>query len=325
MQKSANAHLRILESARRGDAIDLFLKATKNNDRELLRVFINTVLGETFNEQTEGIEAKHIMKRCRPYKYPAPDGVQIITAGADVQKNRIETEVVGWSGNGESWGIDYRVFIGDTEEDYVWKQLDLYWLNSFETKSGAKIHISCAAVDSGYLTKAVFRFCRARFHRNIFPVKGQEGWGKGYLTRPKRKNDDGVFAYKAHVDEIKNRIYSTLAIEAKDPENVRDREVPGYCHFPVKECYNEDYFKMLTSERKEVKLLNGYKRIRWILPKGRRNEALDCRAYALTALNILNPQFDVIPDQEGEIINAVQPQRQLVRRKRKRVLSNGIR
>jgi phage terminase large subunit GpA-like protein len=76
----------------------------------------------------------------------------------------------------------------------------------------------------------------------------------------------------------------------------------GYCHFPAD--YTEEYFKQLTSERIQTKFINGHPTRIWIMPKGRRNEALDCRVYALAAYHILNPNMEaLLKDQERDILN----------------------
>ncbi len=40
-------------------------------------------------------------------------GVAVLTAGVDVQGDRIEVQVVGWDRDEEAWVIDYRVLWGD--------------------------------------------------------------------------------------------------------------------------------------------------------------------------------------------------------------------
>jgi phage terminase large subunit GpA-like protein len=42
---------------------------------------------------------------------------------------------------------------------------------------------------------------------------------------------------------------------------------------------------------------NGIPRLRWILPKGKRNEALDCNVMALAAFNIIKPNLELLAKQ----------------------------
>lgn len=53
-----------------------------------------------------------------------PAGGLFLTAGVDVQRDRLECEVVAWGRNKESWSVDYRVLDGDTAQPEVWRKLD---------------------------------------------------------------------------------------------------------------------------------------------------------------------------------------------------------
>jgi phage terminase large subunit GpA-like protein len=293
------------------DAVKLFLKANTTFDKDLLKVFVNTVLGETWSETSRTVEAAGLLTHRSIYPAPAPHGVMVCTAGVDVQEERIEAEIVGWGRNQESWSIDYGVFRGDTELTFVWEQLDDFLMQNFEHEAGGRINIACAAVDSGHRARTVYRFCKVRHHRNVFAIKGVAGWGKGYINRPTRKNKDGIFLFNAYVDELKSKVYSTLRVTEAGA---------GYCHFPLREdVYDTQYFKMLTAERLQTRKVRGFTKLEWVLAKGRRNEALDCRAYALSALNILNPNFDMIAQRGGKMSLTNNKAR-----KRGRVLSTGL-
>lgn len=263
-------------------AVEEYLEAIRKKDNTLLKTFINTVLGETWSESGRIIKAKTLEARKEVYNAEIPDGVLVLTGQADIQQDRIEAEIVGWGLGMENWGIDFAVFRGDTDKADVWKQLDQYFARTWMTGSGARYPISLAAIDSGYKTKTVYEYCRLREHRNYFPVKGDNGWGKGFIDRPMRKNKFGVWPFRSFTDEIKSTVYSHLQIE--DPG-------PGYCHWPRKTCYDTNYFKQLTAEYLEKVWSQGRYRLRWVCPEGVRNEVLDIRVLAIAALTILNPQF----------------------------------
>jgi phage terminase large subunit GpA-like protein len=277
-------------------------------DKGKLKVFINTVLGETFSESQNKIELGGLLKRKEEYIAPCPEGVLVLTAGADVQEDRIECEVVGWGKNQESWSIDYAVFMGDTERTFVWEQLDQYLMRMWTHQRGMDLNLAATAVDSGHRAKVVYNYCRLREHRRIFPIKGRYGWGQGYLKRPKKRNEFGVWLFLAMVDEIKSKIYSHLRISEPGA---------GYCHFPKREIYDKNYFKGLTSERLITTRSHGRATLQWELPQGYRNEPLDCRVYATMALNILNPNFELLGAKGPLIV-------QNKRARKGRVLSKGI-
>jgi phage terminase large subunit GpA-like protein len=292
------------------DAVELFLRATMLNDKDLLKVFVNTVLGEPWSEKARTVAAAGLMKRREEYKALVPDGVKVLTAGVDVQDDRIEVEVVGWGRRRETWSIDYAVFRGDTESVFVWEQLDDFLRMTWEHERGMPVNLSCVMIDSGHRARVVYNFCRLREHRNVFPIKGVTGWGKGYINRPTKRNKDKVYLFNVYPDEVKDAVYSLLRIEEPGP---------GYCHFPLRPEYAEDYFKMLTAERLVSRRVRGFTRLEWELPKGHRNEALDCRVYAMAGLNVLNPNFDVI-DQKGGVMSLTKGRA----RKRGRVISQGV-
>lgn len=266
------------------DAATDFLKAQRNFDKAALKVFVNTVLGESWNESNRSLDSHGVEVRKENYPCDVPMDVKVLSAGVDVQDDRIEVEICGFGIAQESWSIEYAVFMGNTELHDVWNQLDLFLQKNYVHESGNNIGVSVVAVDSGHRARLVYLFCREREFRRFFPVKGRDGFGQGILHRPKKRNEDGVWLFNVYVDEVKSKVYSQLSIENAGP---------GYCHFPNRPEYTSDYFKMLTAEQLVTAQKGGHKKLSWYLPKGRRNEALDCRVYAIAALNILNPNFDV--------------------------------
>jgi len=291
-------------------AVKLWLKHRRTQNRETLRVFINTVLGETFSEISKIVDFSVLYNRRENYKAEVPAGVMVITAGVDVQDDRIEVEVLGTGQEEENWSLGYERFMGDPEYDNVWNQLDKYLLKQWKHESGIMLNVACTAVDSGYKARIVYNFCKKRFHRRIFPVKGTDGWGRGLINRPNAKHKDGVWLVAAYVDELKTKIYSQLKTSLPGP---------SYCHFPEKTDYDSNYFRMLTAEKLTRPRVAGQYKLKWVLPAGRRNEALDCRAYAIAALNILNPKFETIKNTGTPITT-----KKRTLKKKRRVLSKGI-
>jgi phage terminase large subunit GpA-like protein len=294
------------------DAAMDFVKATRNFDKASLKVFVNTVLGETWNESNRSIESAGIARRKEIYAAEVPMQAKVLTAGVDVQDDRVEVEVVGFGSGQESWSIEYATFMGNTELSFVWDQLDMFLQKTWLHESGTRVNLAVTAVDSGHRARLVYNFCKLREFRRIFPVKGKYGWGQGLIHRPKYRNDDGVYLFTLYVDEIKSKIYSQLMVEGPGP---------GFSHFPQRPEYDDDYFKMLTAERLITKRAHGQRSLQWELPSGRRNEALDCRSYAIAALNILNPNFDLLDTMSTPLV--ARNRRTAVRRSG-RILSQGL-
>lgn len=301
------------------EAVTEWLEIQREMDKFRLKVFINTVLAETFSETKRSVEFTGLLKRKEHYSEEVPEGVLVLVAGADVQDDRIECEVVGFGAGQESWSIDYKVLIGDTERAFVWEQLDQYLERIWHHQRGMDMNLACSAIDSGHRAKVVYSFCKPREFRRIFPVKGKDGWGLGYIRRPRKRNDDGVLMYNVFVDEIKSKIYSHLLIDTPR-EHKEEDPIPGFCHFPDKPIYDKDYFRMLTAEELKTKRVMGRKQLKWELPQGRRNEALDCRTYAIAALNILNLDFAWL-EKNGPLVVR---NKKLAKKRRARVHSRGI-
>ena len=292
------------------DAIKMWIKANKEFDKNLLKVFVNTVLAETWTESQKTIHTVGLMERREEYMAEVPASALVLTAGVDVQEAMIAVEVVAWGKGQESWSIEYTTFMGDTEMSFVWDQLANYLQKTWVHENGSPVNIAVTAIDSGHRARVVYNFCRLREFLRVFPIKGRFGWGLGLIKRPKTRNQDGVYLFLAHVDEIKSKVYSQLMVE---------KPGAGFCHFPLRAEYNEDYFKGLTAERMITRRSHGQRMLQWELPAGRRNEPLDCRGYAITALNILNPNFDLL-DTVGPLHVRSKP----MGKRRPRVLSHGV-
>lgn len=297
------------------DAIEMYLEAILDNDQNILKVFINTVLGEPFSEASEAVHAAGLLGRKENYGCEVPAGVLAITIATDIQKNRIEAEAVGWGVGEESWSIDYRVFMGDTEHDVSWQQLDLFIKQGFKKADGTIILPICTLVDANYRRNKAELFCRDREVWNVYPIRGVPGWGKGLVKRPKKRNDNGVWKFELYVDEIKAKLMSMLQTQEIGPK---------YCHFPDKPVYNEEYFDMLTAEELKKTLKNKGPQYSWELKKkGMRNEALDIRVYNIAAIQIISPNFEAVKNQGQVISNKSLFNQQFGDRKKKSNRSRG--
>jgi phage terminase large subunit GpA-like protein len=288
--KARGFHLNELASPwKRWEQIIEDFKEANKGGPEMLKAWINTSLGETWEEKGEGVEYEDLLNRREPYGCEVPNDVVVLTAGVDVQDNRLEYEIVGWGIGKESWGIKYGVIMGDPGQDFVWESLDQVLFKEYVRQDGVKLQIMTTCVDSGgHHTTKVYEYCKARELHRVWAIRGKGGSGIPYIQRPKKRNDSGAWLFTIGVDVGKDTIISRL--KAKENEN-------GYCHFPSEpeKGYNEDYFKGLTSEHRVIRYQNGKTVIRWEKrTSGARNEPLDLRNYATAALEILDPQLEVI-------------------------------
>jgi hypothetical protein len=72
-----------------------------------LKTLKNTILGETWQERGEAPDWQRLYERRADWQLgTAPGGALLLTAGADVQRDRIEVDVWGWGRDLRSWLVD---------------------------------------------------------------------------------------------------------------------------------------------------------------------------------------------------------------------------
>ncbi len=159
---------------------------------EGMKVWVNTELGETWEEPGVQLEDMELLNRRELYDAEVPDEVLVLTAGVDVQDDRFEVEIVGWGPGKESWGIRYQKIYGDLLKDQVWKDLDEYLMLPWRKKDGTPLYIlSCCMDSGGHHTDQVYRFTKERIARSIWAIKGKGGQDVPYIRNPTRSKPSG--------------------------------------------------------------------------------------------------------------------------------------
>ncbi|MCD7918632.1 MAG: phage terminase large subunit family protein [Clostridiales bacterium] len=292
------------------DIVDNFLTANdekKKGNLELLKAWTNTEMAETWDETGVSLDDKDLMERLEDYGAEVPDEVLILTCGVDTQDDRFEYEVVGWGEGKESWGIKKGAIYGDLKQEDIWQRLDEALAETFTKADGTQMTIAGTCVDSGgHFSTEVYRFCKERYSRNIWAIKGKGGSDVPYIANPSKNNRVKAPLFTLGVDTGKSLLYGRLTVEEPGP---------GYCHFPDGDGlgYNEAYFKGLTAEKRVTTYKKGRATTAWVLKDYgfRRNEPLDIRNYATAALEILHP-----------VLKATGAGKRTVRKRR--VVSRGI-
>jgi phage terminase large subunit GpA-like protein len=109
----------------------------------------------------------------------------------------------------------------------------------------------------------------------VWAIKGRGGIGVPiWPRRPSRNNKGRVPLFLLGVDAAKEAIYARLRL--REPG-------PGYCHFP--QDRDGEWFRQLTAERIITRYHRGRPIREWKKRDGDRNEALDCRVYAMASLH----------------------------------------
>jgi phage terminase large subunit GpA-like protein len=240
---------------------------------ERKKTFHNLVLALPWQEQAQEIPTSEVlMARAEPYpEGTIPPGGCFLTAGVDVQLDRIEVELVAWGRDYESWSIGYFVLYGDIAEPVVWHRLDEVLSRSWPHVSGLPMQIQAACVDAGFSTSEVTQFTRHRHGRRVFATKGMvQGFGKPIFPRRAGWTKDKHTIYSISSDECKSWVTSRMRIE---------KPGPGFMHMPISR--ERTWYEQLVAERLVV--VKGQRR--WVNPLRQRNEALDCRCLAVAALH----------------------------------------
>ncbi|MFM6154372.1 MAG: phage terminase large subunit family protein [Sphaerospermopsis kisseleviana] len=275
----AGFHLNELYSPWRtfGDVADDFVKA--KDDPQKLKVWVNTSLGETWDDQQgETPQFEELASRAENYSPSfVPKGGLFLTAGVDVQADRLAIVVKAWGRGEESWLIYWGEIFGEVTQPKVWQDLDALLTMKFEHELETEIAITCTAIDSGFKPQEVYNFARSRRYK-VLATKGMSTPGKPILGRASKQDVNyrgeiikgGVKLFPVGTDVGKDLVYSRIKI----------REGAGRMHFP--QGLDDDYFMQLTAEKLMVKFVKGVPVREWVKVRAR-NEALDCEVLAYAA------------------------------------------
>jgi terminase, large subunit len=244
------------------------------------KTFWNLVVGEPYEERGErALDEDRLMERGEVWAAEVPDGAAVVTMGFDVQPDRVECETVAWGRNEESWSIDYTVFPGDPNEVDFWDKIDAHLKREWRRADGRPFVAMAACIDTGGSnTQAVYNFTKARLARRVWGIKGRSEtsplrapiWP---TTTPSSRNRSAYKPVMIGTNAAKDSIRARLH---------QERPGSGYMHFPADR--DRGYYSQLTAERLVDKKGRGRQWKIWECPKGRANEALDCRVYAFAAL-----------------------------------------
>lgn len=297
--------------------VEEFVTARRNRDNNGLMEFINLKLGEPWEERNDDEDKWEYLHRRREYYKgeTLPDGVLILTAGVDVQHDRLECTVYGWGIGKECWGIEHRIIYGSPELPDTWTQLDGFLQKPRYMENGTQLPIACTCVDSGdgAYTSYVYRYTKARERLRVFSIKGRGGMETPFINNPTKTNAVGAMLFSLGVDSGKTLVMDRLRIED---------EGPGYVHYcrQAERGFDENFFQQLTAEILEQKFEKGAIKRSWKKIR-ERNETLDCFVYATAAIEILNPNFEYL---ENFYSSGGGKQTQSGPQQRRGVLSKGV-
>lgn len=307
-------------------------KLKKYHDPEDMKVFINTVLGEVWDETRyveDAVDEKTLENRAETYGADIPEGVLLLTAAVDVQDNRFEVEIRGWSREYETWGIYKTEIYGNLITDDPWNELEAYLEQTLYFEDGRELNIAGFAIDTGgHFTNKTYKWIKK------MKGKGKKCYGvKGYAGKP-----DIPLIYKRTIVDIKEQrngkpivvdrtVINIIGVDS-GKEDISNRlqieeAGSGYCHFPTEpeRGYDHEYYEGLTSEKKIDKKVNGIIKKVWVKKSGARNEPLDLFNYNYAVEELLRPDWDKL---EEKLRNGVNYMKKSKAKRASRRSINGI-
>ena len=240
------------------------------------QTFTNTFLGLPWDgDVSASADAESLKMRREPLAANRlPAGAALVTAGVDVQDDRIEVLYTAWGVGDESWYLDRVVIPGDPSVPRVWQGLDEALSRRFSHPLGAQVGVEVAAIDSGgHHTQTVYAYASRNeaVGRRWHAIKGVAGENKPLWVQSQMRKR-GVKLHLVGVDDAKSTLFLRFGISAPGP---------GYVHIP--EHFTDAMIEQLTSERAETEYTDGFPRRVWRKEPGKRNEMLDMAVYAIAA------------------------------------------
>lgn len=269
-----------------------FLDASKRAERgdfSELKTFVNTTLGETWEEKGEAGDENALQARAKASGFKlgvVPIGCLVLCAGVDVQDNRFEITVWGFGRGEEMWTIDDQVLDANPADERDWLKLDAYLQSRYKQLwNGASLSIEAVSIDTGgHFTHQVYNFVRAREHRRFYGVRGSNKYGgpiKGSASRPDvnwrgQVIKQGVKLWEVGTDTAKDLIYGRIKVVQPGP---------GCLHFA--EDLPREWFEQFTAEVRVLQKTAAGEQSRWVKRRAR-NERLDTCVYAMHAAHMLD-------------------------------------
>lgn len=244
-------------------------------DPDTLMTFVNTILAQGWKETADEVSEGELQARAEDWGLSSiPAEVLIVTAGVDVQDDRLETTVIGWSRDA-ALVLGHVVIYGSPGDDSTWAELDELLRTTWPHPRGGTLRLDSAVIDSGDggWTERVYSFCRPRFARKVVAGKGVAG------TRPPiaMSQTKGVKLFLIGVDGLKSQILTRLS---------RGRTIRFSADLETA------WYEQLASERRVVRYVKGQPVRRFERKSGMRAEALDCVVYATAARHLVTANLD---------------------------------
>ncbi|MCL1826934.1 MAG: phage terminase large subunit family protein, partial [Candidatus Cloacimonetes bacterium] len=266
---------------------------------ELHQVFVNTKLGQVYEQKGESVDKEFVSKRAVLYPAEVPNRVRCLVMSVDVHKTWLEWLVQGWLRDRECYVIARGRIHGNSidltsDEDSfpsVWTELNKIREREWIREDGRVMQIAGVYIDSGgyqSATDTVYKYCRrwSAIKQRVVAIKGASSDRNPILTPKKWKIDKGCWFGYVGTFEAKRVIYQTLQNETPGPY---------YYHFPSNASagFDETAYASLSSEKLVTEYdKRGKSKQYWVKDKDVRNEVIDLFVYNLYGILELDPNWD---------------------------------
>lgn len=289
-----NALVSPLANAAWGKLAVEFLAAKDDSDN--LRVFVNTILAEPWADAAEEVDELDLAARGEAFSLDAiPAEVLYLTAGVDVQDDRLEATFIGWGRENVAFILAHHVVWGSPDDDLTWRDLDQLLRIRWPHPLGGTLGVDACVVDSGDNTDRVYSYAFSRLSRRVWAGKGVAG-SRPAIQASKSKVRGGRL-FLVGVDTIKASLINRLA---------RGRSIR------FSETLEPSFYEQLASERRVTRYTRGQPVRRFERKPGARAEALDCVVYAFSAFAGIAKLWDARENELREVAPA-QPRQSVVR------------
>jgi phage terminase large subunit GpA-like protein len=274
-----------------------------------LITFINSSMGLPYAVSNEKLSTESLESRIGAYEInEIPAGGLILTAGVDVQHDRLEVMIRAWGRAEESWLICHHKLYGNPAniQDICWADLDKILFSPYFDKHKNKFVVKACSIDSsdGTTSDGVYQYVRN--HQNnsclIMAIKGSSSSEAEIFSKPKQSIDTNYVNTKASKYGLAPFIVGVS--KAKDLI-IGDRgrltlsgSGAGRMHYP--QGMETNYFEQLQAEVKAPVRRNGAIKLVWQRKMGRPNEAIDLEVYALHATRAL--KVHLMRDNDWDLI-----------------------
>lgn len=254
--------------------------AEETGDASLMITLVNETYGEAYEVRGQQRDEHELSKQAAKHDLGiVPTGALVLTAGIDVQADRVEIGVWGWGAGMESYAIDHKIIEGNpSADDALWDTVATYLQRQYQQQwHGGHIGIECTSIDSGYATHAVYAFARRCAGQiNVRAIKGDNN-PKSPIKMTATSQDvnwrgqkwpNGIKLWGVGTQASEDLLHGQLGL---------DKPGPGFIH--VANGLPQEWYAQLTGKKRvPVRSKTGIVD-RWVRMRPR-VEVRDCRRYA---------------------------------------------